>query len=534
MRTSSGGDETTAFRKSPEASALPFEPVPMFGSRVLENEADLAQNHGKRIGILIVTYNALTTLTKVLKRITPEVWKNVEEIAVFDDASQDSTWELAMGLKALRGLPKLEILRHPENLGYGGNQKAGYQYFIAKRFDVVVLLHGDGQYAPEILSHLYHPIVMGEADAVFGSRMMKTYGGPIKGGMPLYKYVGNRILSIFENRSLGLSLTEFHSGYRAYNLHTLGKIDFTHMTNDFHFDTEIIIKLQHQHYTIKEVPIPTYYGTELCYVDGMKYARDVFKAVRRYKLTSRSIHCYPEFQEYFIHYPIKHGKYSSHYHAQVLVGRNHEVLDIGCGEGFLAAEIVKLGNRVSGVDALPQASESPTLSEYYSADLNEGLDRVVERLDGKRFDRVLLLDILEHLQRPERILEQCHQLVKEDGKVIVSVPNIANLTVRLMLLFGKFDYTERGILDRTHQRFFTRKMARQLMTRAGYKIVAEKTTVLPLELTLRLSTKGFVFKVLNSILGMFTAMMPKLLGYQFMLVGQSRRGAERDHNARLR
>lgn len=100
----------------------------------------------------------------------------MEEIAVFDDASQDSTYELAVGLKTMRDLPKLTLLRNEENLGYGGNQKAGYKYFLAKGFDVVVLLHGDGQYAPEMLAHLYHPLVAGKAEAVFGSRMMKTYG----------------------------------------------------------------------------------------------------------------------------------------------------------------------------------------------------------------------------------------------------------------------------------------------------------------------------------------------------------------------
>lgn len=523
METLSGVDAGVSSPQAPDTSALPFEPLPVFGGGLLKDEAVLAQNQGKRIGILIVTYNALTTLTKVLKRITPDVWKNVEEIAVFDDASQDSTYELAMGLKTLRGLPKLEVLKHPRNLGYGGNQKAGYRYFIDKGFDVVVLLHGDGQYAPEILSHIYHPIVMGEADAVFGSRMMKTYGGPLKGGMPFYKYVGNRILSVFENRSLGLNLTEFHSGYRAYNLHALEKIDFTHMTNDFHFDTEIIIKLHHQHYTFKEVPIPTYYGTELCYVNGMRYAKDVYKAVQRYKQTARSIQCHPEFQEYFVHYPIKHGKYSSHYYAQQFVERNHEVLDVGCGEGFFAAEIVKQGNRVTGVDALPQASETPALSDYYSADLNDGFEDVVERLQGKRFDRILLLDILEHLQLPERILEQCHQLLAGDGQVIVSVPNIANISVRWMLFFGKFNYTERGILDKTHQRFFTRKTARRFVTEAGYRIVREQMTVVPLELALGLSPEGHLFGVLNWCLGKLTKAMPGLFGYQIMLVAQSRR-----------
>ncbi len=482
----------------------------------------LAKNHGKRIGILIVTYNAVTTVIKVLKRITPEVWKNVEEVAIFDDASQDATYELAIGLKSLRGLPSLHVLKHEKNLGYGGNQKAGYKYFIDKGFDVVVLLHGDGQYAPEILSHLYHPLVMGEADAVFGSRMMKQYGGALKGGMPFYKYVGNRILSVFENRSLGLNLTEFHSGYRAYNLHALRKIDFTSMTNDFHFDTEIIIKLHHQRYSIKEVPIPTYYGTEICYVDGVRYAKDVFKAVRRYKQTAASVRCFPEFQEYFVHYPIKHSKYSSHYYAQQMAGRDHSVLDIGCGEGFLAAELAKNGNRVTGVDALPQASETAVLDGYFSADLDNGLADVIRDLQGKRFDRVLLLDILEHLHRPEEILADCHHLVASDGQVIVSVPNIANISVRLMLLLGRFDYTERGILDKTHVRFFTRKTARRMLETAGYRILDEKMTVIPVELALGLDPKGFLFKLVNFPIRMLTRLFPNLFGYQVMLVARSR------------
>jgi glycosyltransferase involved in cell wall biosynthesis len=280
--------------------SAPYDPLARIeSSATLRDDTDLARCQGKRIGILIVTYNAVTTLAKVLKRITPNVWANVEEVAVFDDASQDDTYDLAMGFKALRELPKLTVFKHTQNLGYGGNQKAGYAYFIEKGFDVVVLLHGDGQYAPEILSHLYHPIVAGESDAVFGSRMMKTYGGALRGGMPLYKYLGNRILSVFENSSLGLNLTEFHSGYRAYNLHALRKLDFSKMTDDFHFDTEIIIKLHHQRYKITEVPIPTYYGTEICYVNGLKYAWDVLWAVRRYKQTCASVACYPEFREYF-------------------------------------------------------------------------------------------------------------------------------------------------------------------------------------------------------------------------------------------
>jgi glycosyltransferase involved in cell wall biosynthesis len=506
--------------------ALPFEPIPFFAASPLIDEPELARCHGKRIGILIVTYNAITTLTKVLKRITPQVWENVEEIAVFDDASPDDTYEIALGIKAIRNLPKLTVLRHQKNLGYGGNQKAGYRYFLEKGFDVVVLLHGDGQYAPEILSHLYSPIVRGEADAVFGSRMMKTYGGPLKGGMPLYKYIGNRILSVFENALLGLNLTEFHSGYRAYNLQALRHIDLSRMTDDFHFDTEIIVKLQHQHYRIKEVPIPTYYGTELCYVNGLKYARDVVKAVWRYKQTCGSVKRYPEFQEYFVHYPLKRSRGSSHHYVLQMVGTNQDVLDLGCGQGLMAAELKKLDNRITGVDELPQATRADVLEQYYSVDLDGGIGPVLRRLNGKRFDRILLLDVLEHLRRPERILDECHVALKSDGFVIVSLPNIANITVRLMLLFGRFTYQDRGILDRTHLRFFTRKTAREFIKSQGYEIVGEKITVMPLEIVVGLSPENRLMKAINGSLLLLTRVFPDLLGYQCMFVARSIRRRE--------
>src|SRR5205085_1117863 len=116
---------------------------------------------------------------------------------------------------------------------------------------------------------------------------------------------------------------------RAYSLEALRQIDFTHMTNDFHFDTEIIIKLHHQGYRITEVPIPTYYGDEICYVNGMKYARNVARAVRRYKATVRSVTRYPEFQEYFVHYPLKESRHSSHHYFLSLTGANQDVLDVG-------------------------------------------------------------------------------------------------------------------------------------------------------------------------------------------------------------
>lgn len=503
--------------QTPIATDLPFEPLPSLEA-MLRGEPERAACHGKRIGILIVAYNAITTLSRVLKRISPSVWENVEEIAVFDDASPDATYEVAVGLKAVRNLPKLHVLRHPHNLGYGGNQKAGYQYFIDRGFDIVVLLHGDGQYAPEILSHIYQPLVRGETDAVLGSRMMKTYGGPIKGGMPLYKYVGNRILSVFENAALGMSLTEFHSGYRAYNLHALKQIDFSEMTNDFHFDTEIIIKLNHQRFRILEVPIPTYYGQEICYVNGMRYAKDVARAVYRYKQSCRAAKPYPEFKEYFVNYGFKKSKYSSHWYAQRTVGKHDRVLDIGCGNGYFAVELRREGNRkITGVEQLESPEKRDAFDDYIRYDLDGPLGSLQTALQGRKFDSILLLDVLEHLRHPKEMLQACHRWVEKGGVVIVSVPNFAHLWVRLTLLFGRFDYDSRGILDRTHLRMFTRKSIRRLATESGFRIARERATVVPLELVTGLSPENMLMRALNFIAAVLARLRPTLFGYQFVL-----------------
>ena len=170
----------------------------------------------KKIGILVVAYNAATTLAKVLDRIPVEIYPAIEEVIVSDDHSQDSTYLVGLRYQQISDLP-ITLIRQPTNLGYGGNQKVGYDLAIEHGLDIVVMLHGDGQYAPEYLPQIVEPLLDGEADAVFGSRMMEK-GAARRGGMPLYKFIGNRILSTFENAVLGTDLSEFHSGYRAYSV----------------------------------------------------------------------------------------------------------------------------------------------------------------------------------------------------------------------------------------------------------------------------------------------------------------------------
>jgi 2-polyprenyl-3-methyl-5-hydroxy-6-metoxy-1,4-benzoquinol methylase len=235
------------------------------------------------------------------------------------------------------------------------------------------------------------------------------------------------------------------------------------------------------------------------------------------------VRSYPEFREYFQNYPLKQSRDSSHDYVRRLVGSNQDVLDVACGEGALAAELQRNGNRVTGVDLLGDVSHPEAFEGYYSADLEQGLADVIDRLEDRQFDCVLLLDILEHLKSPDTLLMQCHRMLRPSGRLIVSLPNVAVITVRLALLFGRFDYAERGVLDRTHVRFFTRKTARRVLEDHGFDIVTEKMTLIPLELVVGLSTDNWLMKAANRMLALITWLMPGLFGYQMMFVGRSRR-----------
>ena len=239
-----------------------------------------------RIGILVVAYNAEATLRSVLQRIPPAILAKVEEVVVFDDASQDRTLQVGQHYKATAPQPKLSIYRNPVNLMYGGNQRRGYQYALARGLDIVVLLHGDGQYAPEVMQELLTPLEQGQAEMVMGSRMLVP-GAARRGRMPLYKYVGNRILTTVQNQLAGTQLSEWHSGYRAYSCQALRTIDLDGLTTNWHFDTQIILEFLKRGYRVAEVPIPTYYGEEICHVNGVPYALHCLWEVGKYALEKR-------------------------------------------------------------------------------------------------------------------------------------------------------------------------------------------------------------------------------------------------------
>jgi hypothetical protein len=203
--------------------------------------------------------------------------------------------------------------------------------------------------APEILPALLVPLINNKADAVFGSRMIEK-GAARSGGMPRYEWIGNKILTAFQNRMLRTALSEFHSGYRLYSTEALSKIPFERNTDDFHFDTQIIYQLLLKGLRIVELPIPVFYGDEICYVKGMRYAWNVFKTTLRLRLHQmnllfdRRFDVHPPEQNY----DLKLGFTSSHTAAIDAARPGSHLLDIGCGQGELARELAKKGCRLPG------------------------------------------------------------------------------------------------------------------------------------------------------------------------------------------
>jgi glycosyltransferase involved in cell wall biosynthesis/2-polyprenyl-3-methyl-5-hydroxy-6-metoxy-1,4-benzoquinol methylase len=420
-----------------------------------------------RLLIFVPTYEAEAHIAQVVDRLPADLADEFHvQVLVLDDASTDGTANAARTAFQRRALPYAwRIFVNAANQGYGGNQKLGYQYAIDNDFDVVVMVHGDGQYPPEEIRPLAR-LAMTHG-AAFGSRLA-TPGSARRGGMPTYKYIGNRILTSVQNHLLGTQLTEFHSGFRAYRTDVLAEIPFDLNSNDFHFDTEIFIQCVRAGVEIGEMPIPTHYGDEICRVDGMQYAGHVVGQTVRSALHDKGL-----FYERKYDLDDGAGRYESKVHfaspAQAALERiapGRTVLDLGSSDGHVARELRTRGCRVIGVDVRRPAN-TDAFDHFVEWNLDSGLPPIEEQVDV-----VVLADVIEHLRAPEDFAEQLGRFCRDRGvgQVLVSTGNVAFVVQRLMLLAGQFNYGPRGILDMTHTRLFTARTIRRLFRQAGFRV----------------------------------------------------------------
>jgi SAM-dependent methyltransferase len=428
----------------------------------------------KRIGIIVVAYNAASTLAKVLDRIPPEFIPRITKILICDNASEDQTYLVGLGYKQVDG----------------------------RKLPLEVLLHADGQYAPEMLPDIVAPLDRGEADAVFGSRMMNP-GGARKGGMPIYKVIGNRVLSTVENRLAGTNLSEWHSGYRAYSVSALRDVPFQHNTNEYDFDTEIIIQFHEAGKRIVEIPIPTYYGDEISYVNGPRYAKDIVKDVLRYRAHKMGLGRGDTAFATSLHEPKAGTDTANGRMLAWLSGREPaRILIIGVEPEVLVTQLRQCGHDVV---ALVEAADDGGSSD--PGIVTSELDAGVPANLGE-FNVVIAVDALGRVRKADALLAGVARVLRPGGRLLVSVSNFGHWYPRSRVVAGKWSYDTRGLLDAAQLRFFNRSEAEALFAATGFEIRRDEAVGLPLDTDQS--------KLLSVLDGVGLVVRPTLFAYQFL------------------
>lgn len=216
---------------------------------------------GKKLVVVLPAYNAERTLERTYREIPFDI---VDDVILVDDASRDNTAELAatLGIK--------HVLTHAKNTGYGGNQKTCYKSALNLGADIVIMLHPDYQYTPKLIPAMAHVIASGIYPVVLGSRILGN--GALKGGMPFYKYLSNRVLTLVQNLLTGQKLSEYHTGYRAFSGEVLRAVDFENNSDDFVFDNEMLSQIIYAGFEIAEITCPTKYFEE---ASSINFSRSV-------------------------------------------------------------------------------------------------------------------------------------------------------------------------------------------------------------------------------------------------------------------
>jgi glycosyltransferase involved in cell wall biosynthesis len=240
--------------------------------------------NGRRIAVVMPAYNAEATLARTLSELDRSV---VDEVVLVDDASTDET-------VALAGRLGLEPISHERNLGYGGNQKTCYRRALELGVDIVVMVHPDYQYSPLLVPAMASMIAYGEYDLVLGSRILAQ--SPVARGMPRYKYVANRFLTLAENIVLAQKLSEYHTGLRAFSRNLLGAVPFERNSDDFVFDNQILVQALAAGARIGELSCPTRYQAESSSINlrrSIRYGMGVLRTSAQYRLQRHRLRRYP-------------------------------------------------------------------------------------------------------------------------------------------------------------------------------------------------------------------------------------------------
>jgi glycosyltransferase involved in cell wall biosynthesis len=466
-------------------------------------------NYSTRILVVVLAYEAKTTITNVIKAIVATRLRLNLSILVLDDCSSDHTFLLASEFANTFGELQTYVLRNNGNQGYGGNQKIAFQFALDRNFDIVVVMHGDEQHDAAELSKLLAPILCEEADLVIGARLLNRWDA-IRNGMPLYKWLGNQILTAIQNAILHTHLRGFHCGYRAYSKNALLLLSPSRCSNGFIFDTEMLIKAHAAGLRIRELSVRTIYGMEVCRVNGLHYAWDVIRTMLAYRAYMAGLLHESRFEEHPIDYPFKDSFVSSHTLAILAAKPKSSMLDIGCGSGQFAKQLLTKASHVTCIDKADRELSCAGLDFIHS-----NIETKPFPVDASKYDQIFLLDVIEHLSDPEGFLEQLRYASGlRRPEIIITTPNIAFILIRGLLLLGWFEYSRYGILDRTHTRLFTVRSLRRVLKQAGYKILEEKGIPAPFTLLIK---SPWLAKTLTNANKVLLRLWKGLFSYQIFI-----------------
>ena len=408
-------------------------------------------------------------------------------------------------------------LQSPELPGYGEQAKLSFDYALENGIDAVVILDDELRYPLELVWDLLEPVIHGKADMVLGIPVgdaVRPHSSPE--GPRYLVQPGARFASRLLNGLTKAKLRGWHCGFRAYKVVSLGRLPYRCNASSRMFNTEIIIQYLLSGMSIAEVPVPGYRHQELGFTGKVRFALEMVRASALSVLHRMNLFYQRQFDlvEPIDVYGLKLGYASSHTMALEQVPAGSRVLDIGCGAGALADILQQRGCSVHGMDQHARVA-CPGLDGYTRLDL----DVKRHSFQTAGYDRILLLDVLEHLRFPEKLLEHIRQGAAGSAKplLVVSVPNVAFFIIRLRLLFGSFHYGKLGILDLTHTRLFTEGAIELLLRQTGYRV--ESVTGIPAPYPKAIGV-GWFSRMLLAVNVGFIRVSRGLFSYQLLITAR--------------
>lgn len=407
------------------------------------------------------------------------------EVLIIHDTSVDSTNKEPYTNRLLGSSIPIAIITNPFEVGHGGNQKLAFDYAIDGGFNILVSMQAIDKYTPENFIKLIEPLVTGEAQAVFG-------------------FEAKRFLQI-------LNPSILQPDCSAYYTKTLTTIPFHLNSNHHDFNIDVLIQLIIKGVEIKNISIPVSIGNDAHHFSFFEYTQKIIFCSLARKLHNLGIFYNPKYDLNPSNpYQSKFHFYSSHSKSLEYIKGNEKILSLGSGPIELVEPFIKKGARVSILDQYIDQDRSGNCEEAISIDL-DSLDLNLLKTND-RFDLILALDIIEHLKSPEKLLEALSRDKRLiNAKIIITTPNIAFIAIRAMLLFGRFNYGNRGILDITHTRLLTFRSLKRMLTQSGYKIEKLEGIPVPFPIVINSHKLSSALIAINNLL---IKLAPSLFSFQ--------------------